>query len=64
MLAPITLTYQSVHVDSQITGEAQEEQNELQDDDLACACERTQPVHFAERVDEEDKDGAMYNGEQ
>ena len=54
MLAPITLPYQSVHVDSQITGEAQEEQNELQDDDLACACERTQPVHFAERVDEED----------
>ena len=53
-----------MHVDSQITGEAQEEQNELQDDVLACTCERTQPVHFAERADEEGKDRAMYNGEQ
>ena len=51
-----TIPYQSVHVDPQITGEAQEEQGELQDDVLACARERAQPVHLAERADEEDKD--------
>ena len=63
-LVLITLPYQSMHVDPQITGESQEEQGELQDDVLACSCERAQPVHLAERADEEDKDGALQNGEQ
>ena len=53
-----------MHVDSQITGEPQEKQGELQDDVLACACESAQPVHLVERADEEDKDGALQNGEQ
>ena len=53
-----------MHVDPQITGEAQEEQGELQDDVLACTCESAQPAHLAECADEEDKDGALQNGEQ
>ena len=60
----VLASYQSIHVDAQITEEAQEEQDELQDDVLACACERTQLVHPVESADEEYKDRALQNGQQ
>ena len=53
-----------MHINPHITGKAQKEQGELQDDVLAGVCERSQPAHLAERADEEDKDGALQNGEQ